>query len=285
MDWDFLGRQSSRPLRQLFKRERQALIRSWLRQSRRQIDRLTDLQRVILRPYFGFKPGSELKLAGCLALFRLSSALLQSLVPVCGPYYLSRLGLWLARIGWRMEGEFSDRLRGLDAARLHRALIEETYSSEVLQAGPPGEGWRRPVRKVEVELALEEFKRRELSGARSEFLGLTYISSTRDYNSGRYYHEELARRFGPETMEQVLTICHAEIFESLLYLPLEEFVRQLELYVNITPELPTQILHAWSKLEPYRVLMPMHSDQLSAELFISHVRIALAILQDRFRAS
>jgi hypothetical protein len=60
-----------------------------------------------------------------------------------------------------------------------------------------------------------------------------------------------------------------------------ELVRQLEIYVSVIPEAPTNILRAWSKLEPFRVLMPISSDRLSAELFVSNVRVALTILRNQ----
>src|SRR5262249_36337325 len=128
------------------------------------------------------------------------------------------------------------------------------------------------IRKLEIEAAIEMIKRRELSGMRSEFSGLTYLSSTRDYNSGRYYHEDLARRFGEEAMERALAACHEEVFERLVHFPLAELTRQLEIYISVIPEAPSNILRTWSKLEPFRVLMPMNSDWLSVELFVSNVR-------------
>jgi hypothetical protein len=282
-DWDFLANQSSVSLRRIVDHERRELLRVWLRWMRRQIDLLMNFHRRTLRPYLGSNLASELRLAGYFALFQILYISLRYCTLVGGPREITHLGLCLAEIAWRLEREVKERLGGLETVALHRML------RDFGQSGATSKGELRSwpadrVKNLEVEAAVGEFRRRELSGRRSEFLGLTFISSTRDYNSGRYYHEDLARRFSEQTMERALAICHEEIFERLLYIPLEEFVSQLETYVKITPETPANIIRAWCKLEPYRVLMPMNSDRLSADLFISNVRIALAILQDRFQS-
>jgi hypothetical protein len=82
-------------------------------------------------------------------------------------------------------------------------------------------------------------------------------------------------------MERALAACHEEVFERLVYSPLAELLHQLEIYVSVIPETPSNILRAWSRLEPFLVLMPMSSGRLSAELFVSNVRLALAILRIR----
>src|SRR5262249_46312478 len=136
------------------------------------------------------------------------------------------------------------------------------------------------VRNVEVEAAIGEIKKRDLVGLRSAFSSLTYLASTRDYNTARYYHEGLARRFTEEVMEQALAACHMEAFRRLVCCSIEEAGGQLDILGRAAPEPPVNVLHAWTRLEPFRVLMPMDCDQLSADFFVSNVRVVLGILQN-----
>ena len=169
----------------------------------------------------------------------------------------------------------------IDPAQLRRIRADWKQPEIIADGAEADTQAASRISNLEVEAAIEMIKRRELSGLRSEFSGLTCLSSTRDYNSGRYYHEDLARRFGEEAMERALATCHEEVFERLVHFPLAELTRQLEIYISVIPEAPINILRTWSKLEPFRVLMPMSSDRLSVELFVSNVRVALAILQNQ----
>ena len=75
--------------------------------------------------------------------------------------------------------------------------------------------------------------------------------------------------------------CHQEIFERLVFSSLEAFTEEVEIFIRETHESPEKVIGTWKKLEPYRVTIPQTSDPVSVDLFLSNVRIALAILEER----
>jgi hypothetical protein len=68
-----------------------------------------------------------------------------------------------------------------------------------------------------------------LDGLSGHFERLAYLAGLREASTGKYIHEPLAARYGPEPVNEVLTSCHQEIFERLLEMPLitqEDSLRQ-----------------------------------------------------------
>jgi hypothetical protein len=137
------------------------------------------------------------------------------------------------------------------------------------------------IKRVEVEEAIQDIQNRTLAGISGDVGRLICLASTRDYNTGRYYHEGLASNFSEEVAGAALAACHLEIFTQLALSSLEDLVRQLESYVLSSGGRPAEVIEAWEKLEPYRVTIPMECDPLYAEVFFSNVKIALAILRSR----
>ncbi len=138
---------------------------------------------------------------------------------------------------------------------------------------------RVEIKRMDVEEAIEDVRSRTLLGIPGDLGRLVYLASTRDYNTGRYYHEGLASQFSEEVAAAALAACHQEIFKQLASSSLEDLVKQLEIYLRSTRARSLEVLGAWQKLEPYRITIPLACDQLSAEFFFSNVKIALAILQ------
>ncbi|HVH72790.1 MAG TPA: hypothetical protein VNB49_17010 [Candidatus Dormibacteraeota bacterium] len=122
---------------------------------------------------------------------------------------------------------------------------------------------------------------RSLSRIPSELGRLIYLASTREYNTGNYYHQGLADRFGPEATEKALEIAHRQAFYKVSAFSLEDLVQELERYLESTKENPLDCLRAWQKLEPYRITIPADVNATVARLFTSNLRLALAI--SRFR--
>jgi hypothetical protein len=130
----------------------------------------------------------------------------------------------------------------------------------------------------------DDFRTRTLSRIPSALERLIYIASMRDYNSGIYQHEGLADRFGREAAAVALEYAHGEVFQAVSLLSLRRLTEELRKYMESSRERPTAFLNAWQKLEPYRVAIPLRVDPTIAELFISNVKIALAVLRHRLPA-
>jgi hypothetical protein len=137
------------------------------------------------------------------------------------------------------------------------------------------------VKLVPVQEAYEDLLKRTLSRISCELGRLIYLASTREYNTGNYYHEGLASRFTADAARKALEIAHREIFYKVSAFSLEDLSDDLETYLRSTRENPEECLRAWQKLEPYRIAVPTDVNATVARLFTSNLRLALAIL--RFR--
>ena len=141
--------------------------------------------------------------------------------------------------------------------------------------------WQRIMLAPGVLEAYEDFSSRTLSRIPSTLERLIYIASTRDYNSGLYHHEGLAARFSASVTVRALEYAHAEAFHAVALMPLRQLSDELQKYMEASRETSAAFLNAWQKLEPYRVTIPMFVDATVAELFVSNVKIALAVLRHR----
>ncbi len=139
-------------------------------------------------------------------------------------------------------------------------------------------------KRVDVLQAAQDLRDRTLAGMPRSLDRLVYLASTRDYNTGLYYHDGLASRFTPEVACEALANCHFEVFRQLVLCPLEDLVAQLEAYVRSTHANPVEVVAAWRKLEPFRVAVPLDTDPLSSEFLNSGLRTALAILEARWKS-
>ncbi|HEX8837006.1 MAG TPA: hypothetical protein VF748_08725 [Candidatus Acidoferrum sp.] len=137
------------------------------------------------------------------------------------------------------------------------------------------------VKLMPLQQAYDDLVNRSLSRIPGELGRLIYLASTREYNTGHYYHQGLSDRFGPEAAQKALEIAHRQAFYKVSAYSLEDLGRELERYLASTKENPMECLRAWQKLEPYRVAVPADVNATVARLFTSNLRLALAIL--RFR--
>jgi hypothetical protein len=152
----------------------------------------------------------------------------------------------------------------------HRVLLEWTRM-----------GMSATVKLVPVQEAYDDLLNRTLSRISCDLGRLIYLASTRDYNTGNYYHEGLASRFSPEVARKALEMAHRQAFYKVSGFSLEGLASDLEAYLRSTRENPQEFLRTWQKLEPYRIAIPTEVNLTVARLFTSNLRLALAIL--RFR--
>jgi hypothetical protein len=135
-----------------------------------------------------------------------------------------------------------------------------------------------PEKRVAAEDAFDDLLRRSLSKIKGDLARLIYLASTRDYNTGTYHHDGLAARFQSEIAGEALEMAHREVFHRLAARSLQELVEEVEIYVNSSRQSREEILEVWQKLEPYRVALPVDVNVAVAQLFVSNVKLALAIL-------
>lgn len=137
------------------------------------------------------------------------------------------------------------------------------------------------ISRINVKRALKDLEERTLAFTSGQIARLLYLASTRDYSTGCYYHDGLAFRFTNEAAEMALESAHREVFEDLVFSPLEVLIQELDGFIKSTHAEPKKILETWKKLQPYRVVIPQDCDPVASELFFSNIRITLAILESR----
>ena len=135
--------------------------------------------------------------------------------------------------------------------------------------------------EAHVQKAVRDLESRTLGKIPGDIAKLVYLCSTRDYNTGRYYHDGLSMIFGPDVADAALGRCHEKTFQALLRKSLAQIVDSLQRYFEATGQPRERILQVWQKLQAYHVLIPAGCDALSAEFFLSNIKIALAVLNHR----
>jgi hypothetical protein len=138
---------------------------------------------------------------------------------------------------------------------------------------------------TELEAAIEDLENRTLRRIGFGFGRLIYLASTRDYNTGLYYHDGLAFQFSAEVATQALAHAHREVFFELALCPLKDLTEQIQQYVLAAGAQPRDVIRGWERLEPYRVIVPMEADPLTTGLFLANVRIALPIVESRLQSA
>jgi len=136
-------------------------------------------------------------------------------------------------------------------------------------------------KRFDVQQAADDLRRRTLSRITRPLDRLIYLASTRDYNTGFYYHDGLASRFDEKVVCEALADCHREALRELVSSSLEDLVAQMDAYMDSTRTSPADFITAWKKLEPYRVAVPVDADMLTTNFLFSNFKIALAILEAR----
>jgi hypothetical protein len=136
-------------------------------------------------------------------------------------------------------------------------------------------------KNVDIERATSDLRNRTLSGLPGDFSRLVYLASSRDYNTGRYYHDGLAFHFTEMVVSKAFAECHREVFERLLHVSLEELTEELRNYIASTQEIPEDFLRNWQRLETYRITIPSEYEEMEARFFLSNVKMALAVLEAR----
>ena len=129
-----------------------------------------------------------------------------------------------------------------------------------------------------IENASRDLRDRTLAKLDGDFARLVYLASTRDYNTGRYAHDGLTFHFTESVAGWVLAKAHREVFIGLAVCPLKVLVGQLEQYIRSGCARPNELVTTWNDSGAYRILAPAQVDPLAIKLFVSNVRVALAIV-------
>lgn len=129
-----------------------------------------------------------------------------------------------------------------------------------------------------VEMARRDLRERTLKRILMPLERLVYLASLRDYRNGRYKHDGLALHFSEQVAAKALRLEHIEAFRIVAFASLQSVVSQLDNFLSAVNEERAECLVTWRTLEPYRVVVPVVEDRLSTLVFLSNIKLALAIL-------
>lgn len=132
---------------------------------------------------------------------------------------------------------------------------------------------------------VQDFTLNSLAAMPGPFARLIYVASLRDLSSGRYEHQGLAALYPEEAVQQALELCHEQIFERILEMPLEKQLEDLRnCLAAMEGGLSAAVSH-WRQLEPYRVFWPESAPGYLRDLFLSNLRALLEILHEQCNPS
>src|SRR5260370_14750424 len=136
-------------------------------------------------------------------------------------------------------------------------------------------------RNIDIEPAVTDLRNRTLSRLPGDFSRLVYLASSRDCNTGQYFHDGLAFHFSQNVASKAMALCHSELFDRLVYVSFEELIEELSNYISSTDEQPEEFLKSWKHLGSYRVTIHFECDEFEDEGFLSNVKMTLAMLNAR----
>lgn len=127
--------------------------------------------------------------------------------------------------------------------------------------------------------AVADVWRNTLSQIPSVFGRLVYLAGLRNPNSGRYDHHGLALVFGSDHANRALKKSHKQVFAEWLSLKIEYQLADLNLYLMDLPEEKKTVLQAWTKLKPYRNVLPSNAKPVERRLYLSEMEAMLELLR------
>ena len=128
---------------------------------------------------------------------------------------------------------------------------------------------------------VQDFTLNTLAEINRPFARLVYVASLRDLSSGWYEHQGLAALYPAEAVQQSLELCHEQIFERILEMPLEKQLEDLRECLGALEAGLASVVSHWRQMESYRVLLPENAPEYLKELFISNLRALLEILHEQ----
>jgi hypothetical protein len=171
--------------------------------------------------------------------------------------------------------------KALSPSAHFRGLDEQSINTNKAEIKTMEENAKFMMRRADIALAIQEIERDFLEVIQEDIARLIFLASTRDYQAGRYQHDVMAFLYSEEMTDEALAACHRKVFDRVSITPLPELVWQLNNYLVSVIMPQSEVIQLWRKHTPYHILPPRDCDPLAAEMFLSNIKVALAILEER----
>lgn len=130
--------------------------------------------------------------------------------------------------------------------------------------------------------AISDLWRNTLSQIPSVFGRLVYLAGLRQANSGRYEHHGLALMFGGDDANRALKKSHTQTFAEWLSFDIELQKADLDLYLSGLREDKLTVIETWSRLTPYRNLIPTSAKPMEKRLYLADLKAILELLKNEY---
>ncbi|MDZ7640194.1 MAG: hypothetical protein U5J83_18400 [Bryobacterales bacterium] len=135
-------------------------------------------------------------------------------------------------------------------------------------------------RQTELQVVYDDLVRGALSIIPTCYGRLVYLTSLRDANTGRYEHYLLEEIHGDRLAQAGLEWAHIQAYRSWVAMNLEQKRADLYLYLVSLCSDMRHVLRTWIMTTPYRALVPLHTQPVEREVFLSDMQALLALLMN-----
>jgi hypothetical protein len=135
-------------------------------------------------------------------------------------------------------------------------------------------------RQVDLQLVYDELVRGALSMIPTCYGRLVYLTSLRDANTGRYDHYLYEEMFGDDLAQAGLEAAHIRSYREWVAMNLEQKRADLYLYLLSLSSDKRHVLQTWLVTSPYRSLVPLHTQPVERDVFLSDMQALLALLMN-----
>lgn len=140
------------------------------------------------------------------------------------------------------------------------------------------------VHNAEQQAYALEMKRELLSSIPTIYGRLVLLSSLRDPNSGRYDHFDTGVRLGEDAAHRLLESVHIEAYREWLSMNLEQQRADLMLYLVSVGMDRKQVLRTWIVTAPFRSLIPLRTQPVEQDVYLSDMQTLLDLLMNEYGA-
>jgi hypothetical protein len=128
---------------------------------------------------------------------------------------------------------------------------------------------------------IEDFSSQTLAAISTDFARLSYVSSLKDANSGRYEHDGLTSLYSENAVQAALSHCHEELFSRILETPLKDQERDLRACLGCAGDNYWDLIESWRENRDFQSMCPEGLPDYLQDLFCSNMGALLAIFSSK----